>query len=143
MIIDGKDRDLIALLRQNARASTASLARQLGLSRTTVTGRIERLEKRGVLVGYTVRLSDDYERGQIRAHVMISSDPKQNAKICDALSKMTAVRELHAVNGVYELLAIVSAESTQHLDEVLDQIGNVDGISKTTTSVLLSTKLSR
>ena len=143
MIIDGKDKQLIALLRANSRESTANLARLLGMSRTTVTSRIERLEKKGIITGYTVQFSEDYERGQIQAHVMISSDPKHSAHIVGCLQKIPAVSALHAVNGIYEMLAIVSAESTQHLDEVLDEIGNTEGISKTTSSILLSTKFSR
>ncbi len=143
MILDGKDKQLIALLSANSRESTANLARALGLSRTTVTSRIERLEKRGIITGYTVRFSEDYERGQIQAHVMISSDPKSSAHIAQSLQQNPAVRALHAVNGMYEMLALVSAESTQHLDEVLDQIGNTKGITKTTSSILLSTKFSR
>ncbi len=143
MIIDGKDKELIALLRNNSRTSTANLARALGMSRTTITSRIERLEKRGIITGYTVQFSDGYERGQIQAQVMINSDPKSSAHIIECLKKNSAVRALHAVNGVHDMLAIVSAESTQHLDEVLDQIGNTDGINKTTSSILLSTKFSR
>lgn len=143
MIIDGKDKELIALLSTNSRESTANLARKLGMSRTTVTSRIERLEKRGVITGYTVQFSEDYERGRIQAHVMISSDPKFSAHIVIALKKVSAIRALHAVNGVFEMLALISAESTQHLDQVLDAIGNTDGISKTTSSIILSTKFSR
>ena len=143
MIIDGKDKQLIALLSTNSRESTANLARMLGMSRTTVTSRIERLEKRGIITGYTIQFSHDYERGRIQAQVMISSDPKSSAHIVPALKKISAIRALHAVNGVYEMLAIISAESTQHLDEVLDLIGNTEGISKTTSSIILSTKFSR
>lgn len=143
MIIDGKDKQLIALLSTNSRESTANLARTLGMSRTTVTSRIERLEKRGIITGYTVQFSEAYERGRLQAHVMISSNPKSSATIVRTLKAIPAVRSLHAVNGVYEMLAIVSAESTQHLDEVLDLVGNIDGISKTTSSIVLSTKFSR
>ncbi len=143
MIIDGKDKELIALLSANSRESTANLARALGMSRTTITSRIERLEKRGIIKGYTIQFSEDYERGQIQAHVMISSDPKSSAHIVKSLRRNSAVRALHAINGLYEMLAIVSAESTQHLDQVLDEIGNTEGISKTTSSILLSTKFSR
>ncbi|MGO9756089.1 MAG: winged helix-turn-helix transcriptional regulator, partial [Roseiarcus sp.] len=53
---------LLALLRENARASVASLARRLGVPRTTVQSRIERLERRGVIAGYTVRTSESHER---------------------------------------------------------------------------------
>jgi DNA-binding Lrp family transcriptional regulator len=143
MIIDGKDKELIALLSTNSRESTANLARMLGMSRTTVTSRIERLEKRGVITGYTVQFSQDYERGRIQAQVMISSNPKSSAYIVRTLKKIPAIQALHAVNGVYEMLATISAESTQHLDQVLDLVGNIEGISKTTSSIILSTKFSR
>ena len=143
MIIDGKDKELIALLCTNSRESTANLARKLGMSRTTVTSRIERLEKRGVITGYTVQFSEDYERGRIQAQVMISSNPKSSAHIVRTLKKIPAIQALHAVNGSYEMLALISAESTQHLDQVLDLVGNIDGISKTISSIILSTKFSR
>ena len=143
MIIDGKDKELIALLSTNSREGTANLARLLGMSRTTVTSRIERLEKRGVIRGYTIQFSEDYERGRIQAQVMISSDPKSSAQIVRSLKKIPAIRALHAINGVYDMLALISAESTQHLDQVLDLVGNTEGISKTTSSIILSTKFSR
>jgi len=64
-------------------------------------------------------------------------------EVIRTLKNIPAVQALHAINGVYEMLALISAESTQHLDDVLDQIGNVEGISKTTSSIILSTKFSR
>ena len=81
MTMDDRDRALIAMLRENARAPTALLARRLGLSRTTVQARLERLERSGVIAGYGVRLSDDAERGLIRAHVLITILPKTAARI--------------------------------------------------------------
>ena len=71
------DQQLLALLRENARTSTAQLARRLGVSRTTIQSRIERLEREGVISGYTVRVDDAHEHGQIRAHIGIAVHPKQ------------------------------------------------------------------
>jgi len=143
MLIDDKDKELINLLQKNSRESTANLARALNLSRTTVSSRIERLEKRGVIQGYTVKFSPDYELTQIQAHVMISSDPKYSASIVTKLKNIGEVKALHAVNGIYEMLALISAESTESLDAVLDEIGNTEGIKKTTSSIILSTKFNR
>ncbi len=143
MIINGKDKELLALLRNNSRSSTTFLARELGLSRATVTSRIARLEKRGIIKGYTIRFDDNYERGQVRAHVMIQSQPKASAHIVQELRALSAVTELHAVNGTYEMLAMLESESTQALDEVLDIIGNIKGINQTNTSIILSTKFLR
>ena len=143
MIIDGKDKDLIALLRNNARSSTTQLAKELGMSRATVNSRIERLQKRGIIKGFTIKFDDNYERGQVQAHVMIQSQPKASAHIIQQLKNLSAITALHAVNGSYEMLAMVEAASTKELDQTLDIIGNVEGIDKTNTSIILSTKFLR
>lgn len=143
MIIDAKDRALIELLSANSRESIAELARKLKLSRSTVKDRIERLETRGIITGYTVRFSEEYAVGQIQAHVMISSDPKLAAQIVRNLRQIAAVKSLYAVNGIYDMIAIVSAESTRSLDQTLDQIGDMEGIEKTVSSIILSTKFER
>ena len=141
--MDHTDQLLLDALRDNCRESTAAIARRLNLSRSTVKSRIERLERQGVIVGYTIRLSAAYEERQIEAHVMISSDPKQSASIVRQLRSMSEVKSLHAVNGVYDMLAIVATDSTRALDQALDRIGSIDGIDRTTSSILLSTKFDR
>ena len=143
MIIDAKDKELLALLSANSRESTAELARKMGISRTTVTSRIARLERIGVITGYTVRFSEEFAEGQIRAHVMIRSDPKQASGIFRALRQLPAVRALHTVNGEYDMVAMVSAGSTRELDNTLDRIGDVSGVEKTVSSIILSTRFER
>ena len=143
MTIDGKDKALLALLRTNARQSTTLLARELGVSRATVVSRIERLEKRGIIKGYTIRFDEHFERGQVRAHVMIHSQAKASSHIVQQLKKLPAISALHAVNGSYEMVAMVETESTESLDHVLDTIGSIEGVIKTNTSIILSTKFVR
>jgi len=143
MISDQKDQALLDLLSANSRTSTAELARELGLSRTTITNRLARLEKQGTIAAYTLRLGKDYQRGRVQAQVMISIDPKQSAKVTQSLKKISAIRALHTINGQHDLLAKVNSESTQDLDRVLDAIGNTQGINKTTSSIILSTKFRR
>ena len=143
MINDQKDQALLDLLSSNSRTSTAELARELGLSRTTVSNRLARLEKHGIIAAYTLRLGKDFKRGHVQAQVMISIDPKQSAKVTQSLKKIRAIRALHTINGKHDLLAKVNAESTHDLDQVLDKIGNTEGINKTTSSIVLSTKFRR
>lgn len=143
MITDDKDKTLLALLSANSRESTAELARKMGISRTTVTSRIERLERLGVISGYTIRFSEEYAEGQIRAHVMIGADPKQVAGIFRALRQILAVRALHTVNGEFDMVAMVSAGSTRELDETLSRIGHVPGVNKTVSSIILTTRFER
>jgi DNA-binding Lrp family transcriptional regulator len=141
--ISDTDELLLALLRENARASTAMLARRLGLSRTTVQSRIERLTRRGVIAGYTLRTSDEYEKGLVRAHVLITALPKLAARVESALRHMPAVRTLHSVSGAFDMIAIVAALSIQELDKQIDQIGVLEGVERTMSSIILSTRIDR
>ena len=141
--LDANDRALLDLLRDNARASTAELARRLQLSRTTVQARLERLERRRVIAGYTVRVPEEVEAGLVRAHVMITVAPKQSVAIELALRRMPEVRVLHSVSGPFDLIAILAAPSIGELDAVLDRIGELEGVERTTSAIVLSTRLSR
>lgn len=143
MRISKPDELLLSLLRENARASTAEIARRLGLSRTTVQNRIERLERQGVIGGYTVRVNDEYERSRIRAHIMITLHPKQMPTVVRTLEAMPEVRELHSVSGEHDLIALAVAATIGDVDALTDAIGAIDGVERTTTSVILSTKFER
>ena len=136
------DQQLLSLLRENARASTAELARRLGLSRTTVQSRIERLERQGVIAGYTVRLGEDAERG-VRAHIMITVLPRQMAAVVRALHAMPEVRALHSVSGSFDLVALGVVPTVAEMDELTDRIGAVEGVERTTSSIVLSAKFER
>ena len=133
---------LIALLRANAREPAASLARKLGLARSTVQERIARLEREGTIKGYTVKLSED-AIGHLKAVVMISTDPKQADRVGAELKKMTELRSLAAVSGASDLIATVEAESPARLDAALDRIGHTNGVARTISSIVLSEKFSR
>jgi len=141
--MDDIDQRLIELLREDARAPTAKLARDLGLSRTTVQSRLERLERSGVITGYTVRLSEFHERGQIHAFIMMTVAPKNTAGVITAMRRLPAVRVLQSVSGPFDLMAEVVAPSVADMDAVIDTLGHLDGVERTTSSVVLSTKIDR
>ena len=143
MIQDATDRALIALLRANARAPTADLARQLGIARTTVVARLQRLERSGAIVGYTVRLGQDEERPRVMAHVGIAVEPKRSRELVLRLQAIPELTQLYTVSGESDLIAVLRADSTARLDALLDEIGETDGVRKTTTSVILAVRVDR
>jgi DNA-binding Lrp family transcriptional regulator len=143
MKITPSDLQLLSVLRENARASTAEIARRLHLSRTTVQSRIERLERSGVIGGYTVRVHDGLERSQIRAHIMITVFPKQMPAVVKALQTMPEIRELHSLSGAFDLVAIGAVPTVDEMDALTDRIGAIDGVERTTSSIVLSTKFHR
>jgi len=137
------DEQLLSLLRENARLSTAEIARRLKLSRTTVHSRIERLERQGVIEGYTVRVADEHERAQIRAHILIAVLPRQMPAVVAALRDIPEVRTLHSVSGASDLVALGMTSTVEDMDVLTDRIGAIDGVERTTSSIILSTKFSR
>ena len=143
MSIESADVRLLNLLRENARLSTAEIARRLGLSRTTVQSRIERLERDEVITGYTVRVRDDFEQGHIRAHIMITVRPRQTTPVVTALRAIDAVRALHSVSGPYDLIALGVVPTVADMDALTDRIGCIEGVERTTSSIVLSTKFER
>ena len=142
-VLDATDAKLLALLRDDARAPTAELARKLGLSRTTVQSRMERLQRQRVIAGFTITVPDELEAHLVRAHVLITLAPKRSGAIEQALRKIAEVRVLHSVSGPFDLIAIVAAASIGELDALIDRIGGLDGVERTTSAIVLSTRIQR
>lgn len=140
---DDLDRQLLTLLQANARESTAALARKLGVARTTVLARLARLERNGVIVGYTARLAHDEGDAGVRAFVGIRVEPKAARDVVRQLERLPELRQLCSVSGEFDYMALLRAESTARLDALLDQIGDVKGVQKTTTSVVLALRVDR
>jgi len=141
--IDAQDRRLIALLREDARQPITSLAQALGLSRASVYARMDRLERDGVIAGYTVRLGADYDERLIRAQIMLKVAPRLTQALERKLMQMPELIVLHAISGEYDMIIVVEAEGVSALNDVVDRIGVLDGVDKTTTSILMATKVVR
>jgi DNA-binding Lrp family transcriptional regulator len=143
--MDDLDRRLLALLRADARRAVTDLARRLEVPRSTVQERLGRLERSGVIAGYTVRLGPAALDGAraVTAHVSITVDPKAAPSVVGALSRIEEVRTVHTVSGPFDLIAVVSASSTAAIDTVLDRIGAVPGVERTTSAILLTTRIER
>ena len=96
-----------------------------------------------MIVGYGVKLSDAYESRMVKAHVLITIGPKTLPRVTTELRAISAVRSLHSVSGSFDLIAIVEAVSIAELDHLIDLIGAIDGVEKTLSSIILSTRINR
>ncbi|MFY8275173.1 Lrp/AsnC family transcriptional regulator [Pseudoalteromonas sp. SSDWG2] len=142
-MINSQDEKLLAMLRTNARASISDLARALDLSRSTVQARMQKLEHSGVIKGYSVEYGDAYLSSMVSAHVSIKVKQKLTTKTNIELKHIDAITDLYAISGEYDLIAVVQAQSLEKLSHLLDDIGNLDGVERTTSSVILETKFKR
>jgi DNA-binding Lrp family transcriptional regulator len=137
--MDDTDRQLISLLRSDARLTVATLAGKLGVSRGTVTNRLRKLEDSQVIVGYTLRLRPDAEPNAIRAWMGVLVDGNQTREVIANLLGEPGVAALHDTNGRWDLLAELRAETMTELSRILERVRLIKGIRNTETSILLAT----
>jgi DNA-binding Lrp family transcriptional regulator len=140
--IDETDRKLIALLQDNARLPVATLARRLGLARTTVQARLDRLENSGIIAGYALRLGQA-ARAALRATALLSIEPRTGPAVLARLKSLPQVRRVHTTSGRFDLIVTIEAETTEALDDTLDRIGEAKGVKGSESLIHLSTKLDR
>lgn len=140
--MDETDQALLVLLAENARQPAATLARRLGLARSTVQARIERLEKTGAIAGYTLRQGPAMSPA-LRATVLISIEPRAGPAVLARLKAMPEVETVHTTTGRVDLIATLTAKTTEALDAALDRIGETRGVKGSESLIHLSTKLDR
>lgn len=141
--LDELDRHLLALLQANARAPAADLARKLKVARTTVVARIARLEREGVVAGYGLRLGQRLEDAGVRAFCALSVQARGAGALIRALERMPEVEGAWAVSGEFDYMVQLRCATTEELDALLDQLGQIEAIKRTQTSVVLSRKIER
>ncbi|MDR6146546.1 Lrp/AsnC family leucine-responsive transcriptional regulator [Sphingomonas sp. SORGH_AS870] len=139
MTLDETDRKLVALLRHDARRTTTSLARALNLSRTAVQARIARLERDGIIQGYSAMIAPDVVAG-VQALVTLCLAVRPCRRITDPLLSWPEVERIYAIAGDRDAVLVVSVASPQALSELADRLRAVEGIVSVETTVILSAR---
>ncbi|MFW5641593.1 MAG: Lrp/AsnC family transcriptional regulator [Roseicyclus sp.] len=141
--MDETDQRLLYCLAEDARLSVSDLARRLGVARSTLQARLDRLEASGVIAGYTLRLGQAARAGRIRASVVLNVEPRAQASVLRRLGAIADVERVHTVSGRVDLLLEVGAATNADLDAVLDRIGGIDGAKGSESLIHMTTKLDR
>ena len=136
--MDDLDRRLIAQLRVDARAPVATLAKRLGVARGTVQNRIAKLETDGTIAGYTVRLKPQTDVDRVSGIMTIAVEGNHLERVVRVLRGDPAVAALHSTNGRWDLVAELRTDSLEAIDEVINRIRSIESITRTETSLLLS-----
>ena len=140
--MDTLDQQLIALLKVNARLPVVKMAKALGCARSTVQLRLKALEERGAITGSTVCLARRRFDG-VNALVLIAVASQSEPDVVHTLSRRHEVSKLYSVSGRYDLCAMVHAESTEEIEQVINRVRAIKGVADTLTTMLLSTKVDR
>ncbi|MEY4305814.1 MAG: hypothetical protein RIT52_1989 [Pseudomonadota bacterium] len=138
--MDETDQRLIAELRRDGRASLSELAERLDLSRATVRARMERLQSKGEIAGFTVLTRSDVTAAPVRGLIMIGIEGKGGEKVMARLAGIPAVLAVHSTNGKWDLIAELATQTLLELDEVIYRIRSIEGVVTSETNLLLSTR---
>ncbi len=141
--LDDIDNKILALLMDNARLPVTTIAKQVDIARTTVIARINALEKRGVIAGYGLKLNQEMFQPAVRAYVGLSVEARYAAGLMKYLQQLPEVETLCAVSGAIDYMLTLRCATTEVLDRLLDQIGALDGVRQTSTSIILSKRIDR
>jgi DNA-binding Lrp family transcriptional regulator len=136
---DDLDRRIIAHLRTDGRASLTKLSDALGVARGTVQNRLDRLIETGTLLGFTVRVREDYDVNTVRAVMLLEVVGKSTTQVIRRLRGLAEISALHTTNGNWDLVADIRAASLADFDRVLREVRMIDGVANSETSLLLST----
>jgi Lrp/AsnC family transcriptional regulator, leucine-responsive regulatory protein len=134
--LDDLDRRLLSLLADDARATMSQLGRAVGLSRTAVLARVQRLERVGVIRGYHADVVVPGAAAH-RARVGIVIRTPDVAAYARRLAALPGVSEIETVTGEYDLMVLVAAPAAEEMDVVLDRISGWSETIRTTTWVVL------
>ncbi|WP_317054316.1 Lrp/AsnC family transcriptional regulator [Roseovarius rhodophyticola] len=135
---DDLDRRLVALLMRDGRAPVAKLADILSVSRSTVQNRLDRMLQSGALLGFTARVREDYEDGQINAIMMIKISGKSTTQVITNLRRLPELRRVHTTSGKWGLVAEIRVATLAEFDRTLREVRQIDNIYDSETSMLLT-----
>ncbi len=138
--LDDGDQRLIAELRRDGRASLSDLANRLGIARATVRARMERLQARGEIVGFTVLTRGDVSALPVRGLMMIAIEGRGQERITARLVGLPEVLAVHSTNGRWDLICELGARTLEELDALILKVRGYDGVLASETNLLLSTR---
>ena len=138
--MDSTDQKILAELRRDGRASLSELAARLSLSRATLRQRIERMTSRGDIAGFTVLTRHEVTEAPVRALMMIGIEGRGGPRILARLSGLPHIQAVHSTNGTWDIIAEIGAATLQELDEVIYRVRDIEGIIRSETNLLLTTR---
>ncbi|HEV7338057.1 MAG TPA: Lrp/AsnC family transcriptional regulator [Bosea sp. (in: a-proteobacteria)] len=136
--LDAVDRKLLALLEVDARASFTALAREAGLSRTAIQERMARLERDGVILGYTVRLADRQKAPVTRALLSLRIRTRPCANVLDRFRNWPEILACYSLAGPVDAMLVVETEDAPALSALVDRLSAVPGVGEIETAPILA-----
>jgi DNA-binding Lrp family transcriptional regulator len=142
--IDGIDHQIVALLRENARRSFQDIGGRVSLSAPAVKRRVDRLERDGVIRGYSANVDPSALGWNTHAFVELFCDGGMSGEqVRAAVADHPEVEGAYTIAGAPSAILHLRAGDTAHLEQALERLREVPGVQRTQTQVVLSTLFER
>lgn len=135
---DEIDRQLLALLKNDSRASITQLSAVLGVSRITVKSRMASLRADGVIRRFTIDVGDLLDNDQIHAISLLEIQLAKVEKVQRALARLPEITSMYSTNGTWALVVQSQTRNLSQFDSFLNTLGKLDGVSNFETCLLLT-----
>lgn len=141
---DAIDAQILELLQDNCKQPLAAIGEKVGLTASSVMERIHKLEQAGVITGYAAQLDARRLGRDVSAFIGVSiNHPQAIAAFEREIGVLGEVLDCHHVTGNHTLMLKVKTENTESLERLIDRMRSVDGVTRTETMVVLSTRTER
>ncbi len=137
--LDEVDRKILKRLQEDARISFKEIAKEVGTSEATIFVRVKKLQKSGVIKGFRAILNPSSVGKQVTAFALVKADPKSYPRMLAQLMNLEDICEIHDVTGAYYSILKMRTTTSEQLAEILDKIGEIEGIAGTETVIVLRT----
>ena len=137
--LDEVDKAILRKLQRDARISFRSIAKEVGTSEATVFVRVKKLQKNGVIKAFRAIVNPESVGRNVTAFALVKADPRSYPKVLTELRSFDDVCEVYDVTGAYYSIVKMRTSTSKQLAEVLDRIGQIDGITGTETVIVLRT----
>jgi DNA-binding Lrp family transcriptional regulator len=125
------------MLQDDARVAFRKIAEKVGVSEATVFVRVKKLIENGVIRRFTALVSPELLGKGLTAFVLINADPKRLQHVFEMLAGIEDVYEVYDVTGAYYVIAKIRTSDREKLVKVIDQIGLIEGVTRTETAIVL------
>ena len=126
--LDETDIQILEILQENCKLNYTQIGNELGIAESTIRYRIERLEKRRIITGYVALINPRMIGLNITAIMMIKINPQMIKEISPKLAAFKELRHLFRSTGQYDMISVVNARDIGHLNDVMGQIKQIEGI---------------
>ena len=130
--MDGTNEQIILMLKDNGRATFIEIAEKLGLSEGAIRSRVKKLMDDGIIEKFTVNVKDN-----ISAIVMVSTvSSVPTANVSRAIKKI-GIGRVYEISGSYDIICFIEAEHNEQLNDMIEKIRTISGVSDTQTNIVL------